>query len=300
MLWGSLLGLGLWCVYLWTRSRRTLFDARIAPYVRASASDEIARRSVTVTPWPTLERLLAPVVRDASPLLSRYGSPTEQIRTRLRRSGSHLTVEQYRAQQVLCGVAGMGAGLLAALVLSATRQSGVLSLTVLVVVATAGGVIARDALLSRAVAVRRRHILAELPAIADLLALAVSAGEAAAPALERVVRLTDGVMSRELDGALNAVRAGQRLPAALQEMAASLHVPALSRFADGIATAVERGTPLSHVLRAQAQDVRTQRRDALIEEGGKRELAMLVPVVFLILPVTVVFAVFPGLVALRL
>lgn len=83
-------------------------------------------------------------------------------------------------------------------------------------------------------------------------------------------------------------------------MAGRLHVAALSRFAYGIATAVERGTPLSHVLRAQAQDVRTQRRDALIEEGGKRELAMLVPVVFLILPVTVVFAVFPGLVALRL
>lgn len=35
-----------------------------------------------------------------------------------------------------------------------------------------------------------------------------------------------------------------------------------------------------------------------MEEGGRREIAMLVPVVFLILPVTVMFALYPGLVAL--
>ena len=37
-----------------------------------------------------------------------------------------------------------------------------------------------------------------------------------------------------------------------------------------------------------------------MEEGGKREIAMMVPVVFLILPVTVIFAVFPGLTTIRL
>ena len=36
-----------------------------------------------------------------------------------------------------------------------------------------------------------------------------------------------------------------------------------------------------------------------MESGGKREVAMLFPVVFIILPVTVVFALYPGLVALR-
>ena len=31
-----------------------------------------------------------------------------------------------------------------------------------------------------------------------------------------------------------------------------------------------------------------------MEAGGKKEIAMMVPVVFLVLPVTVLFAVFPG------
>jgi tight adherence protein C len=32
----------------------------------------------------------------------------------------------------------------------------------------------------------------------------------------------------------------------------------------------------------------------LLEAGGRKEIAMMVPVVFLVLPVTVLFALFPG------
>ena len=68
----------------------------------------------------------------------------------------------------------------------------------------------------------------------------------------------------------------------------------LARFVDGIAVAVERGTPLADVLRAQAVDVREASKRALLETGGRKEIAMMLPVVFLILPVTVLFALFPG------
>ncbi len=66
-----------------------------------------------------------------------------------------------------------------------------------------------------------------------------------------------------------------------------------------VAVAVERGSPLAEVLRAQAQDVREGGRRALMESGGRKEVLMMVPVVFLILPVTVLFAVFPSAVVLR-
>ncbi|HEY5199355.1 MAG TPA: type II secretion system F family protein, partial [Acidothermaceae bacterium] len=71
-------------------------------------------------------------------------------------------------------------------------------------------------------------------------------------------------------------------------------------FVDGVAVAVERGTPLADVLRAQAVDVREASKRALLESGGKKEVAMMVPVVFFILPVTMLFALFPGFVSLRL
>jgi tight adherence protein C len=74
----------------------------------------------------------------------------------------------------------------------------------------------------------------------------------------------------------------------------------VARFAEGMAVAVERGTPLSDVLHAQAADVREAGRRQLIEAGARKEIAMMVPVVFLILPVTVLYAFWPGLVGLRL
>jgi len=37
-----------------------------------------------------------------------------------------------------------------------------------------------------------------------------------------------------------------------------------------------------------------------MEEAGRKEIGMMVPVVFLILPVTVLFAIYPGVAFLRL
>ena len=55
---------------------------------------------------------------------------------------------------------------------------------------------------------------------------------------------------------------------------------------------------LAEVLRAQAADVREAGKRRLLEAGGRKEIAMMVPVVFLVLPVTVLFALFPGLISI--
>jgi tight adherence protein C len=88
------------------------------------------------------------------------------------------------------------------------------------------------------------------------------------------------------------------LLSALEGIAQRTSVPSLTRFVDGLAIAVERGTPLADVLRAQATDVREAGKQALLEAGGRKEIAMMIPVVFLVLPVTVLFAAYPALVSL--
>jgi tight adherence protein C len=59
--------------------------------------------------------------------------------------------------------------------------------------------------------------------------------------------------------------------------------------------AIERGTPLADVLRAQAADVREAGKRALLEAGRRKEISMMFPVVFMLLRVTVLFALFPAL-----
>jgi tight adherence protein C len=141
-------------------------------------------------------------------------------------------------------------------------------------------------------------MLAEFPVVADLLALAVTAGEAPPDALARVCRLTRGELARELDGALARARSGVPLAVTLSELAERTTLEPFARFLQGLVVAIERGTPLAELLRAQAADIREIGKRALLEAGGRKEISMMVPVVFLILPVTVLFALYPGLLTL--
>jgi tight adherence protein C len=145
---------------------------------------------------------------------------------------------------------------------------------------------------------REEAMLAEFPVVADLLALSVVAGESPIDALNRVCRLTDGELARDLERALGQARAGKPVARALSELADQTGLDPFARFLQGVVVAIERGTPLADVLRAQAVDVREIGKRALLEAGGKKELSMMVPVVFLVLPVTVLFALYPGLLTL--
>lgn len=275
--------------------RRPRLEERLAPYLRdTSAPSRLLRIERALTPFPTMERIVAPFMADAIRLVERVLGGAVSAQRRLDQAGRGMTLEQFRAEQVLWG----GGGLLAGIGLSAlaTANGGfrAVPLLVLCAVATVTGVLARDRWLSREVALREERMMAEFPTIAELLALAVAAGEGAVGALERVTRISRGELARELARALADARAGSSLVQALQGIATRTTLPPLARFVDGVAIAVERGTPLAEVLRAQAVDVREAGKRALLEAGGRKEIAMMIPVVFLVLPVTVLFALFPG------
>ena len=299
---GALLGLmaalGICLLVAWSPvARRPRLDDRLAPYVRdAPRPSRLLTERGTVTPFPTVERLLGPILRDAASAVDRALGGRASVARRLDQAGGRLSVHEFRVEQVFCAAGGLlvGLGLTA---LAAARSHGrgsPLAFLVLSLVLAASGMLLRDRALSAEVARREQRIMAEFPTVAELLALSVAAGESAVGALERVVRLSRGALSDDLARALADARVGMALIAALERMAARTSLPAVARFVDGIAIAVERGTPLADVLRAQAIDVREQGRRALLESGGRKEIAMLVPVVFLVLPVTVVFALFPG------
>ncbi len=302
---GAALGLGLGlglALILWRLSaRRIRLVDRVAPYLRdRPTTSRLLTDTHVVTPFPTLERMVRPVVRDFGGLLERLGSGAGSIRSRLVRAGSPTTLEGFRTEQVIWSTIGLAVGLVGALVIGVARGVSLVPLVVLVALCAVGGALLRDRMLTQAVQRRERRMIAEFPTIAELLALSVGAGESPLAALERVSRSTRGELSGEIRSTLADVRSGVPLGTALDRMAQRTELASIARFTDGVATAVERGTPLAEVLRAQAQDAREVGRRALMEEGGRREVLMMLPVVFFMLPVTILFAVFPGLTVLSL
>ena len=302
---GALAGLmaacGLLLVASALRRRRLTLVDRLAPYVHASptTSGLLGVRAPDAD-GRSVSSVLMAAVGSTGYVLERLGSSAESVRRRLARAGSALTYEELRLQQLLWAASAFAATIGAGLLISMVRHVSVPLLVLAALIALIGGAACRDWWLSREVERRRRRIEAQLPDIVELLALVVGAGQGPVAAIERVVGLGSGELVDELALTLADVRSGTVLTTALNRLegrVASLHV---TRLSEAIAVALERGTPLADVMRAQAADAREASRRALMEEGGKREIAQMVPVVFLVLPITVVFALFPGLFVLRL
>lgn len=278
--------------------RPTLAD-RIGPYLR----DQPRVASLYGAPAAPRTGLVGVLQRTASTggswLASRMTTDSSVLR-RLQQIGGATTVERFRTRQVLCILAGLASGAVVGAVSAVTRGFSPVVLLGLIGLGAVLGHIVNDWWLTQQVRGREQRIMAEFPTVAELLALSMTAGEGTIDALERVCRSTTGELSQELTRALSQVRTGTPLVEALDEMGARTGNPSIIRFVDGIAVATSRGTPLAEVLRAQAADVREHGRRALMEVSGRKEVAMLIPVVCFVLPVTVLFAIYPTLAVLDL
>ncbi|WP_460801722.1 type II secretion system F family protein [Microbacterium sp. GXF6406] len=299
VLWGGLLGTGILGVLtaLPRWSAAPLTD-RIAPYVR----DAVADADLPAAALPRVGVLPAAATgareRLRALLLGGFGDSTA-LSLRLAQAGATEEPVRFRARQLSWAVAGFGLGSALVVVLAVSGRLTAPA-AVLPVVLGAVGAIGVDMLLTARVTARRTRIAEELPTTLEFLALCLSAGESFLDALRRVASTGSGELTQELRLVVLAVGTGSPLADALTEMSARLRVDIISRATDQIIAALEHGAPLAGVLTAQASDAREDAKRALIEQAGRREITMMLPLVFLILPLSVLFAVYPGLFILRL
>jgi tight adherence protein C len=139
------------------------------------------------------------------------------------------------------------------------------------------------------------RVLFELPDFLELLAVAMSSGDSIYSALRRVVPRLGGMLGSELTFTLQAIELGGDLESELIDLSRRVPHRQVSEFCSKLNLALRRGTPLTKVLAEQAESVRGEILNQLTKQAGKNETRMLIPLVFLILPVTVLFAIYPSL-----
>ena len=276
---------GVWCIIVacpWF-GRVRLAD-RLDPYVAGGA------RPPTPWAWSAVRRVVGA-------RLARHLAP-EDLARRLAVLGA-ADVVAARSEQAVWVLLGAAAGLAVALAAAARGAVSPVLLLALVGVGGLGGGMAWDRRLTRRVAARRLAAAASFPTVADLLCLAVTAGESLRAALEIVAGTAAGPLAEEIAVALRESRTGRPLATCLVERADALGEPGFERFVRAVVAATERGIAVGDALRAMAGDARDAQRVALVEAAGRKQVTMLVPVVALILPVALVFAFFPGVIAIR-
>jgi tight adherence protein C len=154
--------------------------------------------------------------------------------------------------------------------------------------------------LSTRIKKRRLKIEAEFPAIIEMLTLAIAAGETPLSAMLRIAESADGELSKEFATVISAVRSGEPLHSSLDAMGRRVKSVMIRRFIDAIVTATLRGAPLIEVLSRHAIEARANQRNIVMNAAGKAEISMMIPVVFLILPISILFALWPSLTNLNL
>ena len=299
---GLLFGIGLTLIVWqlpWLRARD--LATRVDPYLRRSRSASLFAAPSTASRTRTvLENLMGPIAIRVLSVLERLTGGPEQLERRLRLAGRRTSADSFRVEQVAFGAAGLAMGVVVAIAAIGLRDSSLLLGLVLVVLGAVCGVLLRDYLLGTEIKRRAARMAREFPTVADLLALAVAAGESPIAAMERVARTSSGALPDEFAATVADIRAGTSISQALASLGSRTPLESLSRFGEGVAIAIERGTPLADVLRAQAQDAREAAKRELMETAGQREIMMLVPVVFFVLPLVILFAIFPGLAVLEI
>jgi tight adherence protein C len=302
VLCGLALGLGVWLLLsLAPRLSRPNLASRVAPYVvdvSLNARDLLDRR--TADPLPVFGALVEPVFGRIRRGLDALVGGSDVVARRLRQANLTISVTEFRSRQLLWAAGGAVMALVVGMVVAIVQPIAPIAESAFGIAAGVGAFVGRDYFLQRAAAARVKRMTRELPTVLEFMTLSLSAGEGILDAIRRVSRISHGELAAELSTVVGEVSTGLPLADSLIALSSNLQIPPLTRAIEQMTGALERGTPLAEVLRAQAQDARDDAKRELIELSGKKEVAMLVPLVFLILPTTIAIAIFPGIFVLQL
>jgi Flp pilus assembly protein TadB len=140
----------------------------------------------------------------------------------------------------------------------------------------------------------RKNIERELPVLAEVFSILISAGVSPSSAFEWVGSRAHGALGDRVRRIVTDCREGQLLVTALDKASNEIASPIVRRFVDSIAISVDRGSSLAEQLRLYVGEMRVHEQRKLMERAGKAEIGLMIPVVFLILPISVVFALWPS------
>ncbi len=152
------------------------------------------------------------------------------------------------------------------------------------VAAPSAGFLAPDVWLARRRAERIALVRRDMPALLDLLGVAVEAGLSLPGALAEVGRRSRAPLARSWAGISAQVAVGVPLADALDAHRRELGISEVDAFAGALARAMRHGAPLADTLAAQAREVRLARRRAIQEQAARAGPKMQLVVALLLVP----------------
>ena len=147
--------------------------------------------------------------------------------------------------------------------------------------------------------IKQSEINEELVSILQMLSIMVSAGESPMSAIRYVSKRSEGILPSLIKQSFIKYEDGRTLTQTLDFIATATGSSQVRRLTNSIQIAIHRGTPILEVLNNQVLALNKQINFNLMKLSGKSEITLLIPVVFLILPVSISFAIWPSIYGLN-
>jgi pilus assembly protein TadC len=133
----------------------------------------------------------------------------------------------------------------------------------------------------------------------DLLAVALTAGQNPRASIDTISEFLPTDFKGGISKAIRENAFGKPLMIALNEMSDEKESRVLKPLIKQMETAIARGTPLAEVSRKFAEDQRLKFKNLLMKQAAAKEISMLFPVVFVVLPSVLAVAMYPALTVLQ-
>lgn len=264
---------------------------RRAPLPASAMEGHVDERQV-VLGTGTLDRIVLPSLKAVGRGVRRVTPAgwmdSLERRVRLAGSASGWTVERALVGKVVLGLGGAYAGM---------QGSGGGATGILATLGIGGlGYALPDLVLNHVGRRRQAQIGLELPGILDQLTISVEAGLGFDAALTRVSATGDGPLAEELRRLLAEIKVGISRTDAFRHLSERTDVPELKHFALVLKQAEEFGLPIARILRIQAAELRTKRRQRAEETAMKVPVKIVFPLVLCIFPALFVVLLGPAVI----
>lgn len=268
--------------------RRTLrlLETQVGPVTSNLRDQELNKSFVSRTLVPST-RLLGGLGRRIFPTHMR-----DRLERKLALAGNPpgWNADKVAAYKLVGGVAALGWSLL--IVRAVTIGGGAKLL--LVALFTFIGYFGADGILASRADRRQQQIRKTMADTMDLLTISVEAGLGLDAAIAQVVEHVPGPLAQEFSRLLQEVRLGVPRHEAFRHIGDRTDVEELNSFILAMVQADIFGVSISKVLRAQAYELRTRRRQRAEETAMKLPVKILFPLIFCVLPALLVVIIGPG------
>ncbi|MDF2534710.1 MAG: Type secretion system domain protein [Bacillales bacterium] len=216
---------------------------------------------------------------------------TDKLRRDLKAAGLKISTNEFNAIRLIVAFGSIFLSILGSFLIAKP------TITILIVVigSITAYLVPRYYLQSK-VKKRQDAILKQMPDVMDILSVSVEAGLGFDAALIRTSEYFQGPLVDELVITYREIQMGKSKKDALRGLSERNIVPALKTFSSTVIQSEKLGIPIKNVLKSQAEQLRTERKQIAEEKGMKTPVKIIIPMILFVFPVIFIILLGPTII----